>query len=426
MTLNPWRVVASNTVWLAADRMTRMLLGVIVGAWVARHLGPDRFGSLAYVVAFLAIFQSATSLGLDMVLARELARPSGDASATLGTSLRLRLGASLVGWLAACGAMVLSRPGDAEALLLTALMAVGLLFQPADLLDLWFQSQNQNWRAVLPRILSFMLVSGLRVGLILNDAPLWTFAAAYLVESALALFFLGVSYFSFPTTARWHWQRERARALMGDAWPLLFSGLSTVIYMRIDQLLLRTLSGERELGLYSAMLPFSQAWHFIATTICASATPLLVNLHDQEPAAFMRRVADLFTLMFWSSLLVCIAMLFAARPLVSWLLGNEYQGSAQVLALHVFSNIPVFLGVAQARYLSIVGNTRAILIQALCGMAASIILNLLLIPRYGAMGAAASGVGAYFISAVLCNAVLEPKIFIMQMMSWKRNHAEGH
>lgn len=417
--------MASNTTWLAADRLTRMLLGVVVGAWVARHLGPDRFGALAYVLAFLAIFQSATSLGLDMVLARELAKPSGDASTTLGTALRLRLGASLVGWLAACVAMVLLRPGDAEALLLTALMAACLFLQPADLLDLWFQSQNQNWRAVLPRVLSFMVVSALRVGLIMTDAPLWTFVAAYLVESALALFFLGVSYLRFPTTARWRWRRDTASDLMCHAWPLLFSGLSTIIYMRIDQLLLRSLSGERELGLYSAMLPFSQAWHFIATTICASATPLLVNLHAQEPAAFKRRMADLFTLMFWSSSLICITMFFAARPLVAWLLGEEYQGSAQVLALHVFSNIPVFLGVAQARYLSIIGNTHAILIQALCGMTASVILNLLLIPRYGAMGAAASGVGAYLISAVLCNAVLEPKLFVMQMMSWKRNYAES-
>jgi PST family polysaccharide transporter len=333
------------------------------------------------------------------------------------------MAAGLVGWLTACVTMFFLRPGDAETLKLTALVAVGLFFQPADLLDLWFQSQNQNWRAVLPRVLSFMLVSGLRVGLILVDAPLWTFAAAYLVESVLALGFLAFSYHRFPTSGPWHWQFDTAKNLMIQAWPLFISGLSIIVYMRIDQILLRSLSSERELGLYSAILPFSQAWHFIPATVCASATPLLVQLHAHDPVAFKRRVADLFSFMFWCSVLICVAMLFAARPLVAWLLGEKYEGSGPVLALHVFSNIPVFMGMTQSRYLSIVGNTRVILVQTLCGMAASIALNLLLIPRFGAMGAAASGVGAYFISAVFCNAVLEPKLFIMQMMSWKRNYA---
>jgi PST family polysaccharide transporter len=419
----PLRAIAGNTGWLMLDRVVRMLVGVTVGAWVARHLGPAQFGALAYVLAFLALFQSATSLGLDLVLARELAREPAQAHRLLGTSLRLRVAAGLAGWLIACAAMSLLRVGDVEALLLTALVAAALVLQPADLVDLWFQSQSQSRRAVLPRISSFMLVSALRVALILENAPLWTFAAAYVVESALALAFLLLSYRRHPTTLRWKGEKALARELLIHSWPLLISGLSIIVYMRIDQILLRSLAGERELGLYSAVLPFSQAWHFIPAALCVSATPLLVRLHAEDPSAFIRRMSDLFAVMAWSSVAICVLMAVAAGPIVHNLLGASYQGSEGVLAIHVLSNIPVFLGVAQARYLSIVGNTRLILIQTVIGMLSSVMLNLLLIPRYGAMGAASSSVASYLISAVLCNAVLAPKLFAMQVLSWTRNYA---
>lgn len=418
-------VVVSNTGWLMLDRLTRMLLGVMVGAWIARHLGPESFGALAYVLALLALFQAATSLGLDLILARDLAKHDSESHLLLGSSLRLRFGAGVMGWFGACAAVMILRPSDHEALMLTMLAGAVLLFQPSDLIDLWFQSQSQSRRAVVPRTGSFLLVSGLRVALILTDSPLWAFALAYVTEGLLAALFLWYSYKRHPTVQPWQWDMSTARSLLRSGWPLLVSSLSIIIYMRIDLFFLRSLTNDRELGLYAAILPFSQAWHFIPAAICASITPHLVQLHSSDPARFDKTIGDLFALMFWCSLIISVVIALAARPIVDLLLGHEFQDSSHVLALHVFSTIPVFLGLVQTRYLSILGRTRTILLQTMCGMVFSIALNLVLIPQYGAIGAAASSILAQCVSAVFCNAVFEPKLFRMQMTSWRRrSHAK--
>ena len=414
----PIRAIAGNTGWLMLDRVVRMLIGVTVGAWVARHLGPEKFGALAYVIALLAFFQTATALGMDMILAREVPKRPADAPILLGSALRLRLAVGSIGWSGACIAMAFLRPGDTVALVMTALAAGSLLLQPADLVDLWFQSQSQSRRAAIPRIVSFLTVSGLRVVLILLDAPLWTFAAAYLVDAALATLFIRAAYRRHPTASTWRWDRGTAWALLQHSWPMLLSGISIVAYMRIDQLLLRSLAGDRELGLYSAILPFSQAWNFIPTTVCASAMPFLVRLNADNPNAFRQRLLHLFGLLTWCSFGLCAVVSLGSAPLVHGLLGTRFESASNILSVHVFSNVPIFLGVAQMAYLTIVGRTRLILFQTLAGVVASVALNLILIPRFGALGSAIAGVAAQSVSAVLCNSFLAPELFRMQMTAW--------
>ena len=63
--------VIHNSGWLMFDKLVRMLLGLVVGAWVARYLGPESFGELAYVLAYVAFFQAIANLGIDGIIVRE-------------------------------------------------------------------------------------------------------------------------------------------------------------------------------------------------------------------------------------------------------------------------------------------------------------------------------------------------------------------
>lgn len=409
------RAILRNTTWLMLDRVVRMVLGITLGAWIARHLGPRDFGSLAYVIAFMGFFQAASALGLDLVLARDLARAPDLAGVLMGAALRLRLAAGAMGLMVACGVMWLVRSADVDSLVLTALCSLTLILQPADLMDLWFQSQGQSRQAVLPRVTAFLVVSGLRVLFIVYHAPLWFFAMAYSAESLLAFSLLLMAYRRRKTPSAWIYDGAVAKKLMVDAWPLLVSSLAIMVYMRFDQILLREMQGEAVLGLYSAVLPFSLAWHFIPAAICVSVTPSLARLHAQDPVLFRRRVVSLFSVLAWTSMAISVGVAFLAPTVTSLLLGPSYDGAGSVLAIHVFSNVPVFLGVAQVRYLSIVGKTRVIMVQTLVGMCVAVGMNLVLIPHYGAQGAATSSVLAFLASGVLSNAVLEPELFRMQV-----------
>ena len=86
-----------NTSWLLGEKILRMFVGLFVGVWVARYLGPDQFGLLSYVQAFVGLFGAIAALGLDGIIVRELVKDDSKRDILLGTAFVLQLvGALLV------------------------------------------------------------------------------------------------------------------------------------------------------------------------------------------------------------------------------------------------------------------------------------------------------------------------------------------
>src|SRR5438132_9740832 len=66
--------ILGNLGWLMADRILRLGVGLIVGIWVARYLGPERFGIYNYAIAFVAMFSVLATLGLESIVVRDMVR----------------------------------------------------------------------------------------------------------------------------------------------------------------------------------------------------------------------------------------------------------------------------------------------------------------------------------------------------------------
>lgn len=58
----------TNTSWLFAEKVLRMVVGLFVGVWVARYLGPEQFGLLSYAQSFVGLFSAIATLGLDGIV----------------------------------------------------------------------------------------------------------------------------------------------------------------------------------------------------------------------------------------------------------------------------------------------------------------------------------------------------------------------
>jgi len=403
--------------WLLADRAIRVVMGVVVGAWVARYLGPSHYGELAYVLAFVAFFSVTCQLGLDAVAVREMSRNDDAAPALLGTALRLRLIAGFGAYIAAVVGMALLRPGDTRALILTAVVAGTVVFQAADTYDLWFQSKTQSRRTIVATAVAYLGANGVKVVLILAHAGLVAFAAVGVLEAALAALALYLAYRRFPARTRWSWDPVWARQLLRESWPYLIAGLAITVYTRIDQVMLRGMIDVHELGIYSAALPLSTVWYFIPLAISISVAPAIARRKQYDSAAYDRGLAQLFSVMWWVMLPLCALVALTARPLIALLYGEAYAASADVLKIHIFASVPVALGVAQSNW--IVNEKRGMisLNRTVLGAICNVLLNLFLIPRYGARGAAMASVGAQLVAAVFSNLLLAPRMLVVQMSS---------
>lgn len=83
--------ILANTGWLFIDKTIRMGVGLLVGVWVARYLGPEQFGIYSYALSFTALFSTFATLGLDGIVVRNIVRDPSFKDEILGTAFVLKL-----------------------------------------------------------------------------------------------------------------------------------------------------------------------------------------------------------------------------------------------------------------------------------------------------------------------------------------------
>jgi PST family polysaccharide transporter len=195
--------------------------------------------------------------------------------------------------------------------------------------------------------------------------------------------------------------------------------MAIMVYMRLDAVMLKTMKGDFAVGLYSAATKVSEVWYFIPVAIVSSVQPAIMRVKD-NPKLFDDRIRKLFSLMALSACVIGTAVALASHLVIRLLYSSAYLGAAPVLAVHVWASVFVFLGAAQSPWDLSKNLLRLALYRTLAGAVINVALNLYLIPRYSAMGAAIATVISYAVSGVFANALSAKTrpIFYMQMKSF--------
>ena len=409
--------IIHNGVWLISERSARLIFGLLVSAWVARYLGPSQFGELAYVLAFMAIFQGIANLGLDGIVVREIAQNKLRAGLILGTTFVLRSVVGMLCWSVAVLSVGFAKGFAGEEFHLTALVGGSLLFQSADTVDLWFQSQSQSKRTVLAKFSAYTIANAIRVTMILMDAPLMAFAFAIGLEAFLNACGLYVAYRLYPCDEFWTTSLKKSKELLLESWPYVLSTLSIILYMRIDQIMIKQYLGDEQLGIFAAILPLATFWQFLPMTIMVSLGPLVASRKlagEQAYLKLMYQIFRLYALLGWT---VCATVFIFSDYLIPLLYGVEYLQGTRVIKIYVMTNIFINMGVAQSLWL--INEKKPIigLYKTLSGAVFCIIGNVIFLPIYGIQGAAWVAVISQAISAMLSNVIFDKRIFFMQLRS---------
>jgi PST family polysaccharide transporter len=260
-----------------------------------------------------------------------------------------------------------------------------------------------------------LLGNAIKVALILLGAELMAFAVVVAVEAAFVSLALFVSYRYYPCKDGWLKSWILARQLMTESWPYLVSITSIMIYMRIDQIMIKEMLGEYELGLFSAVLPFATVWNVVPVIICAVLSPYLSRKRVDSREDFDKYLVYVFR-SFWV-ISICLALLvnLCSTFVVGYIYGTAYVEAIPVLNIYILTLIPVFLGVAQNIWIINEGKSHLAFIQTLAGGISSILLNMFLLPLWGIQGAAIAAVISYFISSMIINLLFSKKLFMLQI-----------
>lgn len=413
--------IIDNIGWLFLDKVLRMGVGLLVGVWIARYLGPEQFGLLSYTTAFVGLFGAVAGLGLQGIVVRDIVREPAGRGVTIGTAAALQFAGGTLAYGLILLVIFWLRPEDRLAQTLVAILGSMMLFKVSEAAAYWFESQVLSKYTVMVQNATFLAFAVVKVVLILLDAPLVLFAWAVmgeaLVGAALLLWVFGL--YGFPLVEL-RASASRARAMLEASWPLLLSGVAITVYMKVDQIMLGQMIGDTEVGVYSAATRVSEVWYFVPMAVMASVLPAILESRMANEAQYYRRLQSLFDIMVWLSVCVAVPMTFLSTAVVTLLFGSDYAAAGEVLAVHIWAAIFVFLGVASSNWYLAENRQVLSLQRAVLGMLVNIALNLFLIPSYGALGAAWATVLSYATAAFFADLLQREtrRIFAMKVASF--------
>jgi polysaccharide transporter, PST family len=413
-------VIIANIGWLFLDKILRMGIGLYVTLSVARYLGASQFGTFNYASAFAVMFSPIATLGLDAVVIRHLVNDSLSKKEILPTVFWLKFGGSLGALFLSVGSIYFFRQNDLLTVSLVAILAGVGVIQTFDTIDIWFQSQIQSKYTVIAKNAAFILAALLRVILIENKAPLISFAIAGLVEAGLGAVGLVILFrVKGHTFSFFQWSTPLATKLLRESWPLILSGLSIMIYMRIDQIMLGQMIGEKAVGIYSAATRISEIWYFIPMAITSSVAPSIYAAKKIGEQVYYQRIKQFIRLMVFIAILIAIPMTFLSGFIVTTLFGNEYIESGGILAIHIWAAVFVFMGVATSPWFNAEELNHLSFHRTFLGGIINVGLNLILIPAYGGIGASIATVVSQAFASFLSNVINAEtrKIFRVQLRS---------
>lgn len=390
--------IFSNIAWMFTERVIVTLAVLASNIYVVRSLGVSRFGELSYLLAILGLVVVAADFGLRRVLLVSFGRSASGAlvSATL---LLKTVVAVLLG--AACYVAFL-QSGEAGFLA----MVLFCVFAPLEVYAFVMQAELRN-----------DLLAKIRTGLALTGAGARVWLCLEGMGSVNILLLTHVVQSVLPSLAAWVWTAADDKKTwqvsfrhFSRVWRLskivfsksvyfFFSMLIIQAHYRVDQIMISKIAGSDELGIYSAAYKLVEQLLMIPAIISAVLLPQMA-LNRKNRELTKNRLSMIYGTTMLASIGVAIPLMLMADPLIRLAFGAEFSAAGGVL-FYLMLGVPfLFLANMSGLYFTVFGQERQAFIRNLSGLAVNVALNLFMIPRYGAIGAALSTVASYFMVAV--------------------------
>lgn len=409
--------VGRNMGWLVGEKFFSLAIGGVLSVIVVRYLGPTRLGSFSFAVALVGIVGSVAQLTSPLVV-RDIVVDRAREGETLASAALI----TLILVLASEAVLIflgLVTIHDSSTQAVLFILAFGLLFRPVFVLDFAFQADLRARQATFARNAGLVASALATVAVVAANGGVVQLAGASLLSSFVAALLFLRFYVAGARVPRWYPSRTVTASLARRSFPLIISSIAIGVYLRIDQVMLGWMSTKQEVGIYAATVQISEFAYFLPTVFIASMGPTIARAHATDFDQFRAQMYRVFSYLSASSLMIAVVVAIGGGPFARLLYGAEYSRVGGVLAVHVFAGVFVFLGVGESLWTVNQSLQKLSMYRTIAGAVVNVTANILLIPRYGALGSAWATLVAYAVATMIGNCFHRDTrpVFWMQLRS---------
>lgn len=392
-----------NFLWTFLEKIINLTSVLLIGIFLARYLGPEHYGILTYSQSYVGMFGFLISLGLDNITIREVIKKEEDSNLIISTAFILKLVAYVFIALIINSFSYFSND-TTEIKLIVFIVSLGLIQQPFNVFVNYFQAiVNIKYISLVVMISKVVLIIT-KLLLIYYKASL----VSFVVLDSLIFFLLAFFYFlhyksytSLKTSKIFHFDNTYALSMLKDSWPLMISSGAIMLYMRLDQIMIKEMLSLEELGYYSIGVKMAESWYFIPMIITSVLFPAILKARSVDLSLYNERLKSVFFVTSWIGIAFSAFLFFFSEYLIQFLFGAQYANSHESLSILSLAGVFVSMGYVNGKWMVAENYTKLSLYRNVLGMIVNLCCNFILIPKYGINGAAFSTLFAIFVASNL-------------------------
>ena len=384
--------ILESFVSLGGGVLLSRVVAFVGTAYLARTLGTYTFGIIGFATAVVTFLAFALRAGFEPIGSREVAREPGTASglaAGVGL-LRLVIAGVGLGFLALV-AYFLNKPLEVRQVVFLA----GLTLLPLALDPRWvYRGLARNRRAGISMVLAQAVYVATLLLVVKSPQQVFWVPLALVLGETVAVFYLAL-----PLIRNWSGRAEwrRAWGVLRSSGYLVSSSLLDAFIRTTDIVLISLLLGEAQTGVYSAAYRVCFLITAIAGSLHWSYLPRLAQIARNDLPAMRRMTERAFEAAGSLAIPFVVGGWILASPLLGALFGLEYAVGQDAFRLLLLGTGLFFLHGILFQVLVVFDRTRPELTIRGIAVVLNLLLNILLIPRYGIEGAACATVLAEFL-----------------------------
>lgn len=318
------------------DYIFSLTASLIVGIAVARYLGPEMYGIIAFATAVYTLLVIIVSLGIDDIIMKDMLQHEERQGSIQGSALFVKSAAAFLVYGIIFIYFLINYSG--EKLYSVLIITGAVLFQPLSVFSCIFLINAQAKYTSLARMISYTLSSLLKIILIIFKAPVTYFAFAVFLDYAVLYLTVVLMYkYKKYTVSGWHIDISYIKYILKSAVPLFAAVLFYTFYQKVTVIIISSMYSDYASGIYSAAARLTEIWYLVPAVLMTAFYPAVVKAKQISEEEYNKRIKTLFYVTTIPFILMAFFAALLSPFIIKILYGEKYIESSIVLSLTIWS-----------------------------------------------------------------------------------------
>lgn len=393
--------ILSNSVWMMSEKIITLFGLIFVTSFVAKYVGTEVFGQIAFATSLFQIAMIVAQLGSDVIIFKRVSKNNDSGVKLICSTLYLR---AFIYILVSIPIIFISHEkNDVGGIYFILACAISCFFSAMDVFSIYYDARLESKKNTIINV----------VGLIVSLCLRWVIALVKLDPIYLCLPIILTGFVPFilrwfvfkrvldKNTISFKNKVKYMKYLVGAGITFVVSTISVAIYTRISMLSLGFFYDKSIVGIFSVSVSLAASWSFVCNSLITSSLPSIFSEKNDERAA--NKASKLNLVVLGISVPIIFATYFLGAFFIRLLYGDSYMGAYVPLVILSFSTMVSLLGIISARFIARFSGYAFLSKKMLSVVILSVFLNIPLIYFYGMLGAAIATLLTELFSLTLFN-----------------------